>query len=258
MKIIIPMSGTGSRFIAAGYSTYKPLIEMHGKPVIEHVTDLFPGENDFVFICREDHLAETPLEKILKKLKPGCIIVPIQGHKLGPVYTVSKAYDYIDDNEPVITNYCDFFMQWNYQDFKSTILKTGCEGAIPCYTGFHPHLLHKKNLYAGCLPGNNMMLKEITEKFSYSTDKSKAYHSAGTYYFKSGALVKKYFDMLMDEKIDLNGEYYISLVYNLLCRDGLDTLIYDKIKTFCQWGTPEDMEEYNTWSDIFKTFSQAK
>ena len=37
-----------------------------------------------------------------------------------------------------------------------------------------------------------------------------------------------------------------------MCKDGLKTLVYDKINHFCQWGTPFDLEEYNYWSEIFK------
>jgi len=58
MQIIIPMSGFGERFRRAGYKIPKPLIEVGGKPIIAHVIDLFPGEDDFTFICNEDHLSE--------------------------------------------------------------------------------------------------------------------------------------------------------------------------------------------------------
>ena len=47
MKIIIPMTGIGKRFIDAGYTTPKPLIEVDGKPIIEHVVSLFPNEKDY-------------------------------------------------------------------------------------------------------------------------------------------------------------------------------------------------------------------
>ena len=60
----------------------------------------------------------------------------IKGHKLGPVYAVSKAYDFILDDQPVILNYCDFFMNWTIL-FKLFIESSNCDGAIPCYTGFH-------------------------------------------------------------------------------------------------------------------------
>ena len=55
MKIIIPMSGIGARFQKAGYVDPKPLIQINNKTIIEHVITLFPGENDFIFICNEYH-----------------------------------------------------------------------------------------------------------------------------------------------------------------------------------------------------------
>ena len=54
MQIIIPMSGFGERFRAAGYSIPKPLIEVDGKTIIQHVVEMFPGENDITFICNKD------------------------------------------------------------------------------------------------------------------------------------------------------------------------------------------------------------
>jgi NDP-sugar pyrophosphorylase family protein len=253
MKIIIPMSGLGSRFIKAGYKDPKPLIQVEGKPIIEYVINLFPGEKDFIFICREEHLAETNMREVLTQLMPSGKIVSIPGHKYGPVYAVAQVFDMIDDDEQVITNYCDFFMEWDYLDFKKAVSETKCEGAIPCYTGFHPHLLHEKNYYAGCRVDDQKFLLEIKEKFSFTEDKTQSHHSGGTYYFSKGAYVKKYFQQMMEEKIELNGEFYISLVYTLLLKDKLKTLVYDKVPHFCQWGTPEDLEEYTYWADIFRS-----
>ena len=56
MHIIIPMSGFGERFRKAGYPVPKPLIEVNGKPIIEYVVNMFPGETHFSFVCNEDHL----------------------------------------------------------------------------------------------------------------------------------------------------------------------------------------------------------
>ena len=67
MKIVIPMTGIGNRFVQGGYKTLKPLIKIHEKTMIEWVIRLFPNESDFIFICREDHLKTTNLKAILKK-----------------------------------------------------------------------------------------------------------------------------------------------------------------------------------------------
>ena len=80
MKIVVPMSGFGNRFVQAGYADPKPLIEVDGKPIIEHVVNLFPGETDFIFICNKTHLETTEMRSILTRIKPGCNIVPIEPH----------------------------------------------------------------------------------------------------------------------------------------------------------------------------------
>lgn len=246
------MSGLGSRFVKAGYAYPKPLIEVHGKPIIEYVIRLFPGEKDFIFICRNEHLETTHMRQTLERLMPSGKIVGIPGHKLGPNYAVLQVQHLIDDNEPVIVNYCDYYMNWDYIDFKKTVLQNGCDGAIPCYTGFHPHLLHAHNFYAGCNIDENQYLLEIREKYSFTEDKTKSNHSVGMYYFAKGTYIKKYFKQQIDQNVSLNGEFYTSLVYNLLVQAGLKIYVYNKISHFCQWGTPEDLQEYLYWSGIFE------
>ena len=93
MQIVIPMSGFGERFRNAGYTTPKPLITIEGKPIIEHVVDMFPGEKNFIFICNEEHLKEPKyrMASILKGICPSSKIVGIPPHKLGPIYAVRQA-----------------------------------------------------------------------------------------------------------------------------------------------------------------------
>jgi NDP-sugar pyrophosphorylase family protein len=250
MQIVIPMSGAGSRFQAKGYPDIKPLIKVDGKPIIEYVIKLFPGETNFTFICNEDHLATTPLRATLEQLMPTGKIVPIAAHKKGPVWAVLQAMDHLDLTEPTIVNYCDFNAIWDYAAFKHDVLANNYAGAIPCYKGFHPHLLGP-NLYASCKVDDNINLLEIREKYSWTENKMDSYQSMGTYYFDSGTTIKKYFQQLVDEDINLKGEYYVSLVYNLLVRDQLPVHIYE-VAQFCQWGTPEDLEEFVDWLNYYK------
>jgi len=95
MQIVIPMSGTGSRFRAAGYTTLKPLIEVEGRPIIEHIVNMYPGESDFLFICSSDALADTPLRQVLQRICPHGRIHAIAPHKLGPVHAVMQAQEWI-------------------------------------------------------------------------------------------------------------------------------------------------------------------
>lgn len=255
MHIIVPMSGIGNRFIGAGYIEPKPLIIVDSKPIIEHVCDLFPTETKFTFICNAKHLAETNMREVLLAIKPNANVVEIENHKLGPVYAVHLVKDLIEDDEEVIVNYCDFGTYWDYEDFLKHTRERDADGAIPSYKGFHPHMLGNTN-YAFMRDEKQWML-EIKEKEPFTDNRMNEYASNGTYYFKKGSYVKKYFKELMDKDINLKGEFYVSLIYNLLVQDGLKVSIYN-IQHMLQWGTPQDVEEYNTWSQYFRDAIEEK
>ena len=257
MKIIIPMTGYGSRFVAAGYKDLKPFIEVQGKPILQWIIDgMYPGEEDILFVCRKEHLDTIPgmREKLLRIAPTAKIFVIGDWVKKGPVYDVLRAAERIPDDGPCIINYCDFFMYWDWPRFEREVWERGCEGCVPCYTGFHPHLLPAKNLYASCLTDSEDNLVEIREKYSFSEDKTKTRHSPGVYYFRSGALLKEYCRKLVDSSQALNGEYYASLPYNFMVRDGLKVWVPANVEQFCQWGTPEDLREYLFWTETVRRF----
>lgn len=250
MHIVIPMSGTGKRFMDAGYKQLKPLVTVDKKPMISYVVSMFPREHKFTFICNEEHLRDTNMEAVLKGLVPECKIIPIKAHKKGPVWAVSQCHDAIDDDEEVIVNYCDFYSYWDYEDFLRYTRERNAAGCIPSYRGFHPHMLGTDN-YA-FIRDRDQWLLEIREKMPFTDDRMREFASNGTYYFQKGRFVKKYFDLLIERNIEVNGEYYVSMVYNLMVEDGLPVSVYE-IQHMLQWGTPKDLEEYQSWSDYFRS-----
>lgn len=258
MKIIIPMTGYGSRFAAARYKELKPFIDVQGKPILQWIVDgMYHGEKDILFVCRQEHLDTIPdMEDRLHEIAPSARIYAIKDWvKKGPVYDILLASEMIADNKQCIINYCDFYMIWDYNAFAREVTKRGCDGAIPCYTGFHPHLLIEKNYYASCLTDEKDNLLEIREKYSFEKDKTKAKHSPGVYYFKDGATLKKYCQALVDADETLNGEFYASLPYNYMVKDGKTVWVPTNVEKFCQWGTPEDLADYLFWTEYTRRFS---
>ena len=250
------MSGFGERFRRAGYAVPKPLIEVDGKPIIAHVIDLFPGENNFKFIVNREHLEEPSftLRETIERYCPTAQILPIEPHKLGPVYAVSKVIDKIADDEPTIVNYCDFTNYWNYEDLKKFLRDTKCDGCVPAYRGFHPHMLGTTN-YAFMREQNGWML-DIQEKQPFTDNRMEEFASTGTYYFRTGALLKKYIQRTLDEDLRTGDEYYVSLSYKPMVQDGLRVAIYE-VEHFMQWGTPEDLQEYQQWSKLFRDLLES-
>ena len=254
MQIIIPMTGYGSRFVAAGYNDLKPFIKVENKPILEWILHMYKNE-EIIFVCRKEHLDTiSGMRELLKRLSPNATIFEIEDFiKKGPVYSVLQAESVIDDNKPSIINYCDFYMTWDYEAFKKDVLSNECDGAVPCYTGFHPHLLIEKNVYASCKTDENRYLIEIREKYGFDKDRFKTLWSPGAYYFKTGAILKKYCKKLVESNDNINGEFYASLPYNFMVKDGLKVWVPTKhIKYFMQWGTPRDMEESVYYLDMMK------
>ena len=251
MQIVIPMSGFGERFRRAGYVVPKPLIEIDGKPIIAYVIDMFPSESNFIFICNQEHLDEPTyqMETILKEFCPSGRIIGIPPHKLGPVYAVSQVEHLLDPEEPVIVNYCDFTCYWDWNHFKSYVKETACAGAIPAYKGFHPHSLGNTNYaYMREIDG---WVQDIQEKQPYTNNRMEEYASSGTYYFASTQIMSEAFRTSMEQGLNTGGEFYVSLAYKPLLSSKQPVAVYP-LQHFMQWGTPEDVAEYDTWSKAFR------
>ena len=251
MQIVIPMSGFGERFRRAGYQLPKPLIQVDGRPIISYVIDLFPGETNFLFICNQEHLDNPSyrMREILQSLCPTGKITGIAPHKFGPIYAVMQVIDQLNNNESVIVNYCDFSCYWDWKHFKKFVISSQCDGAIPAYKGFHPHSLGATN-YA-YLKESEGWVSAIQEKKPFTLNRMDEYASSGTYYFSSVELMHHAFRNVIANDLNVGGEFYVSLSYNPLLAQGKHIAVYP-IQHFMQWGTPEDLGEYQHWSDVFK------
>ena len=261
MQIIIPMSGQGKRFVTAGYPQHKPkpLLEVDGKPMIYHVMDLFPGETNIHCICSEEHLQTTKMHEVLEaypNTKP--MIHSIPAHSLGPVYALQQIQVSIEDEQEVIISYCDYGTVWNYPEFLRTMRENKADGGIAVYKGFHPHMLGTDN-YAFLRLSAEGSLAEIREKQPFTENRMNEFASNGTYYFRSGKVLKQAIQDLLDKGDEgkVKNEYYVSLLYNCLVER--DYKVYPfEIQKMLQWGTPNDLQIYQMWSRHFQRAAKGE
>lgn len=245
MKIIIPASGTGERFKAAGYKDTKPLIPVTtDKRIIDYVIDAFSPEDEYYFITSPE--THDDVQKFLETKSIKYKHFLYTGAKLGPVGAIMGAIKelrkHISEDDEVIVSYCDYGMKWDYQDFKDFIKETRADAAIPCYTGYHPHLLDENNVYActKTMAPNDFNVYRVFEKYK-SKNRFTENWSAGLYYFNKLSLMTYSFEEMMRCGETLNSEYYVSLAYNYIC-DRYNVQSYNKIEKFYQFGTPKDFE----------------
>lgn len=251
MQIVIPMSGFGERFRRAGYNVPKPLIPIEGKPLIAHVIDMFPGEADLVFVCSQSHLDEPSyrMREILREICPSGRIIGIAPHRLGPSHAVLQVTHLLDPQQPVVVNYCDFTCYWDWQHFKTFVRDTGCAGAIPAYKGFHPHSLGTTN-YCYMREAQGWVV-DIQEKQPYTNNRMQEFASSGTYHFATAQIMSDALRASIDQGLSYDGEFFVSLAYKPLLAQKRQVAVYP-LQHFMQWGTPEDVAEYNYWSRAFR------
>lgn len=256
-QIVIPMSGWGERFRHAGYRLPKPLIEVDGRPIIAHVADLFPGEADFTFVCSTQHLEdpELDLRRILLSIRPSARIVPVAPHKLGPVHAALQAMPLLDPDRPVVINYCDFTNVWDWQDVLAFWEKTGADGILPCYRGFHPHSLG--STFYAYVKTDGLWALDIQEKQPWTDRPKEEFASTGTYGFRSGSLAREALEACMAQGLSTGGEYYVSLAYRPIIRAGARIAVYE-VTHFMQWGTPADLEAWRDQADAFRAALQPR
>lgn len=255
MKIVIPMAGHGARFAEKGYGDIKPMIKLgRGRTMIDHVVGMFSDPSDqFVFLCNQDHLFRPGLREELLRLAPNSVIAGVESHRLGPIWTVLGALDYIGDDEEVIVSYCDGVLIFDREDFIESIRGERADGCLFTHTGFQPHTLSATKM--AFIREENGCVLEVQEKASYTPDPMSEHASSGVYYFRTGALLKHYFKRTVDENLSHNGEYYVTLAYNPMIRDGLRVVYYDT-PYVAILGTPTEVENYEIWDKLVHTLSE--
>ena len=250
MQLVIPMSGVGQRFKDKGYKLPKPFIEISGKPIVQHVVDMFPGIEDVLFIVNRDHFEdkELKIESRLTKIYSNAKIAVIEPHKFGPSWAILQASEYIKQDLPVVVNYCDFACTWDFSAFREE-LETGIDGLIATYSGFHPHML--RNTQYAYLKLNELgNLIEIQEKLSFTASPMDEPASSGTYGFGTGKILLDAIKNQISSGDSYNKEYYSSLTYRNMIASG-QVIKSFQIEKFFQWGTPEDFEDFKYYKDFF-------
>lgn len=250
MKVLIPMAGTGNRFVQKGYVNPKPLIKVNDKRIIEYVLDMFDEDDNIYFICNHAHLKNTDMLNVLKECRRDAEVLCIQNHKKGPIYTIMPFLDLVDDDEEVLVCYCDNPFLWDKSKFKAHVESMKLDGCILTHSGMHPHTLNSTKMAFLKVQGELML--EIKEKESYTDNPMNEHASTGAYYFRKGSMMKKCFKHTIDRDINYNGEYYVTLAYNSLVQEGYRVGFYDT-EFVTVFGTPAEVESFEAWVTILNS-----
>jgi len=235
LNIVIPMAGAGSRFNVAGYTDPKPLILVHGKPmiklVIENLTPL--QQHRFIFICQNAHAAKYGLREKLTDWAPGCVVIEINGITEGAACTVLSAKSFIDNDSPLMIANSDQFIDMDVNQYLDIFDNTSIDGLIMTMRASDP-----KWSFVGLDSACNVI--RVVEKEVISDEAT-----VGIYNFRRGSGFVSAAEAMIANNERVNGEFYVAPVYNRLIESGNKIRIFNigsEGAGMFGLGTPADLE----------------
>ena len=210
LTIVVPMAGRGSRFADAGYELPKPLLPLHGVPMIEVVAaNLTPSEPArFVFVCRREHLSDHAFQAGLEQAAPGCAIVPIDAVTEGAACTVLLAADEIDPEDVLVIANSDQWVDHSIDAHLATLRRERLDGLIMTMTADDPKWSFVE--LDGARRVTNVVEKEVV------SDEA----TVGIYTFaRGGDFLRAATAMIAAERRVL-GEFYVAPAYNEMIAEG--------------------------------------
>lgn len=230
MNILIPMAGAGSRFEKAGYTFPKPLIEVHGKPMIQKVVENLNLDGRHIFLVQREHYEKYALNYLLPLIAPGCEIIQVDGVTEGAACTTLLAKQFIDNDEPLVTANSDQFIEFLFDNWYDAF---SYDGGMLTFESTHPKWSYAK-------VNESELVTEVAEKKPISTNAT-----VGVYYWKKGSDYVKYAEQMIEKNIRVKDEFYVCPVFNEAIADGKHIKIVP-IKKMWGLGTPEDLRYFLT------------
>lgn len=254
IQILIPMSGQGTRYQNAGYKMPKPLIPVSQVPMISRLLSNFPQNWTVTFVMAKNH-KNTDLPELLSQLRPNENQLFIDEHKLGPSHAVLEGLKHINEDSPVLVSYCDYAMVWDARQFERFVQDSECDACLISYRGFHAHYLSPVPYAYSKMDGERVT--RVKEKGCFTDNRENEFASCGAYYFKSARLLKEAINFQIENNLQLNGEYYTSLTVQALLQKKPESHVrIFEIPGFFQWGTPEDLQNFEYWERTFKSLNK--
>jgi dTDP-glucose pyrophosphorylase len=217
LNIVLPIAGRGSRFAVAGYAQPKPLIPVHGLPMIAAVVrNVRPRcAHRFIFVSLAEHLAHAGMREALTLAAPGSVIIPVDRVTDGAACTVLLAREHINSDEPLMLANSDQWVDIDIDDYLASMERQRADGLIMTMRADDP-----KWSFVG-LNGKRMVTR-VVEKEVISNEAT-----VGIYNFRCGSDFVRAADQMIAKNLRVSNEFYVAPVYNELIEEGARIAIYN-------------------------------
>lgn len=239
LHIIMPMAGEGSRFLKEGWNTPKPLIELNGKPLFLHAVNSISIPNvpmKYSFIVRQEHIDKYYIDRGIRAILPDANIFSVLKTTRGAVETCLLAESVIAPDDAVIVMDCD--LEFRSREFNQSIREILAKPADATSGGMLVSFTSEDSRYSYAQTDAVGNVVRTAEKEVISN-----HALCGAYFFSSGKSFLAAAHRLLNEQVFTKPEYYLSLLYNYLIKDG-EPVRLATLDEYYSYGTPEELKRY--------------
>jgi hypothetical protein len=189
-------------------------------------------------IVQKEHCSQFAIDEFLKEKYPSATICYLDRYTDGAAESCYLGTrDYIDNDSPLVISNCDQALEWDSKDFVDRTLSS--DGAVLTY-----YADTTRNSYASVLEGTTQIVN-VAEKEVISNHSLVGIHS-----WRRGSDFCRSVENMIANNLRANNEYYVSITYNYLIRQGKSIHIVPLKENLGEkyWtvGTPETYYEYLT------------
>jgi NDP-sugar pyrophosphorylase family protein len=206
MNILMLMAGSSQAFFEAGYVWPKMLIEVSGKPLVEHILHAHkslecPG-NRFLCMVRKEENRAHHLGTVIQLLMPEAKILEIDQQTAGAACSALLAIEDINTDAPLLILNGDQLIRANLQQAIADFTARNLDGGIITFRAVHPRWSYVRTDAAG-------LVIEAAEKRPISNQAT-----AGAYWFRRGSDFVAAAMAMICKDAQVEGSFYVCPVYN--------------------------------------------
>ncbi len=208
MNLIVLLSGPSTAFKEAGYAYPKNLVDIGGKPLVQHVLEnlssLTPLGARLVCVLRKEENRRNHTGAVVHLIDPKANIVELQGETAGAACSALAAIDHIDADEPLIVVNGDQVIKADLRAIVEDFQRRKLDGGIVVFEDVHPRWSFVKCDADG-------YVVEAAEKRPISK-----LATAGFYYFRRGQDFVTAAVAMIKKDAHVNNRFYVCPAFNEL------------------------------------------
>ncbi len=237
INILMPLGGGSKFFDREEYFYPKMLVEIQGKPMVQHAIENLQGiakNVQFIFVVKKSDCVEFHLDETLQLLTNGqCKLVKLDHDTMGAACSSLIAIDLINNADPLIIANYDQLFNCDLTVPLSQLQAASCDAGCLTFDSIHPR-------WSYVLVGEDGQVLEAAEKRPLSR-----HAIAGFYYYKYGQDFVRSAQSMIRKSCSSTDVFFVSPTFNeLILENKFVKAIAIPNESYHSFYTPQKIEEF--------------